>query len=303
MSEIGMVFVPLSVRIGIGPLIWLRNKNTQLPQILNNNDAAVIRAEKEAKLEVFSGLSPVFFAAAFGVTLFAGFVKGAVGFAMPMIMISALGSFLPLEMALAALIGPTLASNIWQAMRQGLGSAIQSVRCFRRFLLIGLVFLVISAQLVRVLPANVLFLLIGAPVALFATAQLFGWRLEFPPERRSVAEAILAAIAGFCGGLSGVWGPPTVAYLTAIDTPKAEHVRVQGVIYGLGAVALLAAHIQSGVVRSETMPLTLAMLVPAGLGMWIGLRLHDRMDQDRFRQVTLIVLVLAGLNLIRRGMM
>lgn len=254
-------------------------------------------------MEAIFGIGPIFFAAAFGVTLFAGFVKGAVGFAMPMIMISVLGSFLPLETALAALIAPTLASNIWQAMRQGLGSAVQSVLRFKRFLLIGLVFLMISAQLVRVLPASALFLLIGVPVVLFATAQLLGWRPRFAPERRSMAEAILAAIAGFCGGLSGVWGPPTVAYLTAIDTPKAEHVRVQGVIYGLGAVALLVAHIQSGVVRSDTAPLSLAMLVPAGLGMWVGLRLHDRMDQDRFRHATLVVLVLAGLNLIRRGVM
>jgi uncharacterized membrane protein YfcA len=219
---------------------------------------------------------------------------------MPMIMISVLGSFLPLEVALAALIGPTLATNIWQAMRQGVGNAVQSVLKFKRFLLIGLVFLVISAQLVRVLPTEVLFLLIGAPVVLFAAAQLFGWQPRFAG---GLAEGILAAIAGFCGGLSGVWGPPTVAYLTAIDTPKAEHVRVQGVIFGLGAVALLMAHIQSGVVRSETIPLSLAMLLPAGLGMLVGLRLHDRMDQQRFRYVTLVVLVVAGLNLIRRGVM
>ena len=256
-----------------------------------------------SEIEAIFGIGPLFFVAAFGVTLAAGFVKGTVGFAMPTIMISVLGSFLSLEVALAALIGPTLLTNIWQAMRQGLGNAVQSVLRFKRFLLIGLMFLVVSAQLVRMLPTGVLFLSIGAPVVLFALAQLFGWRPRFAPERRSFAEAILAAIAGFCGGLSGVWGPPTVAYLTAMDTPKAEHVRVQGVIYGLGALALLLAHIQSGVVRGETMPLSLAMLLPAGLGMWIGLQFHDQMDQERFRVATLVVLVLAGLNLIRRGLM
>lgn len=250
-------------------------------------------------LESILGISPVLFVAAFAVTFVAGFVKGAVGFAMPMIMISVMGSFMPLDTALAALIGPTLMANIWQALRQGLGRAVQSLRQFKRFLLIGLVFLVGSAQLVAVLPAKVLFLLIGGPVTLFAAAQLFGWRPRFIGR---VAEFGLAAIAGFCGGLSGVWGPPTVVYLTAIDTPKLDHVRVQGVIYGLGAVALLLAHIQSGVVRGETVPLSLAMLLPAALGMLLGLRLHDKMDQDWFRMATLLVLVLAGLNLIRRGL-
>ena len=47
-------------------------------------------------------------ALAAAITLMAGFVKGAVGFAMPMIMISGLGSFMAPELALAGLIVPTL---------------------------------------------------------------------------------------------------------------------------------------------------------------------------------------------------
>jgi len=252
------------------------------------------------EIEAIFGLSPIYFAVAFGVTLVAGFVKGAVGFAMPMIMISALGSFLPPDVALAALIIPTVVANMWQALRHGVGRAVKSMQRVWRFLLVGLVFLVGSAQLFTLLPVQVLYLLIGTPVTLFSTAQLLGWRPQFAGR---TAEVVLAAIAGLSGGLSGVWGPPTVAYLTAMDTPKTEHVRVQGVIYGLGAVALLLAHIQSGVVRTETVPLSLAMLVPSVFGMWVGLKLHDRMDQQRFRHVTLIVLVVAGLNLIRRGVM
>ena len=53
---------------------------------------------------LMAGLSPHAFWAALAITLFAGFVKGAVGFAMPMIMISAFSSFLPPEVALAGLI-------------------------------------------------------------------------------------------------------------------------------------------------------------------------------------------------------
>lgn len=254
---------------------------------------------KLTAIETIFGMSPLFFAVAFAITLLGGFVKGAVGFAMPMVMISGLGSFLPPETALAALIIPTVAANMWQALRQGVARAVQSVRRVWRFLLIGLVFMLSSAQLFRILPTHILFLLIGTPIVSFSIAQLLGWRPQFGGR---LAEAVLAAIAGFSGGLSGVWGPPTVAYLTATDTPKAEHVRVQGVIYGLGAVALLFAHIQSGVVRADTAPLSFAMLVPSMAGMWIGMKVQDRMPQERFRKATLVVLVVAGLNLIWRGL-
>ncbi|MGR3289800.1 MAG: TSUP family transporter, partial [Paracoccaceae bacterium] len=108
--------------------------------------------------------------------------------------------------------------------------------------------------------------------------------------------------AGIIGGISGVWGPPTVAYLTATDTPKTEQIRVQGVVYGAGAIVLFAAHLKSGILNTATVSLSLALLVPAMVGMLLGFRLNKRLDQDKFRYVTLIVLVVAGLNLVRRGL-
>jgi len=237
------------------------------------------------------------------ITFFAGFVKGAVGFAMPMIMISGLASFLPAETALAALILPTVMANGIQALRQGWRAAWDGVKTFRVYLLTLLVFLLFSAQLVRVLPQGALFLLIGIPVSGFALMQLFGLHFSVSAKHRVRAEVLIGSFAGFFGGMSGVWGPPTVAYLTAIKAPKAEQMRVQGVVYGLGAVVLMGAHMRSGVLSTFTAPLSALMLVPAFLGMVIGLRLHDRMAQDRFRRMTLLVLVVAGLNLMRRGLM
>lgn len=251
---------------------------------------------------LFSAFTPEDLAAAFAVALVAGTVKGLVGFAMPMILISGLSMFMSPELALAGLILPTLVTNGMQALRQGLGAALQSMKRFRLFLLVGLVFLLTSAQLVRVLPQDVMLLIIGVPVSLFALTQLMGRQLTLSkPTRRS--EALVGGFAGLIGGMSGIWGPPTVAYLTALGTEKSEQIRVQGVIYGMGAVALLFGHVASGVMRAETAPFSVALILPAVLGMWIGGRLHDRIDQVAFRRVTLIVLLVAGLNLLRRALM
>jgi len=237
------------------------------------------------------------------VAFFAGIVKGMVGFAMPTIMISGISSFLSVEVALAMLILPTLMTNGAQALRQGWRAAWASIQQYRVFLMVGGVFLLIGAQMVSMLPPQVLFLLIGVPISLFALMQLIGWQMKIPPEKRRAAEFKIASIAGFVGGMSGVWGPPTVAYLTAIGTPKQEQVRVQGAVYGLGALALLIAHIWTGVISVERLPLSVLMLVPAGIGMLIGFNIQDRLDQQKFRQATLFVLVIAGLNLMRRGVM
>jgi hypothetical protein len=242
------------------------------------------------------------FLAACTVAFVAGAVKGAVGFAMPMLMISGLGSFLPAEVAVAALIGPTVASNGLQAFRQGGRAALEALRTHRRYLLIAGVILVLAAQLVPRLDGRAILALIGGPIVLFGVAQLAGWRPVIGPEARRRSEVGFGIVSGFFGGLSGVWGPPMVMYLTALQTPKTEQVRVQGVAFGLGGLTLLAAHLQSGVMNAQTAPLSVALIVPAMLGMWAGFRVHDRLDQALFRRATLVILVIAGLNLVRRAL-
>ena len=248
-------------------------------------------------------MDPLSLALCFGAAVLAGLIKGVVGFAMPMVLISTLGSFLSPDLALAGLIVPTLVTNGMQALRQGLRAAWDSMLRFRVFLGCGLVMLLVSAQMVRVVPSEVLMLLIGGPVALFALTQLMGKALVLPKGGSVRLEAGIGAFAGFIGGFSGVWGPPTVAYLTALGTEKREQMRVQGVIYGLGAVALTLAHIGSGIFNSQTAPFSVALVVPAVIGMWLGGRIQDRIDQAAFRKATLLVLLVAGLNLVRRALM
>ncbi|APZ52126.1 sulfite exporter TauE/SafE family protein [Salipiger abyssi] len=250
---------------------------------------------------IFSLVSPGGLVIAFCIATLAGLVKGMVGFAMPMILISGLGSFLPPELALAGLILPTLFTNAIQALRQGLRPALDSIRRFRVFMGVALVFLLLSSQLVRVMPVPVLLAMIGGPVALFCVMQLAGWRPHLRGGANTALEALVASVAGFIGGMSGVWGPPMVAYLTAIDTEKREQIRVQGVAYGLGAVALAGAHTVSGVLNAETVRFSALLLIPALAGMWLGMRAHDRIDQEAFRKITLWVLLVAALNLLRRA--
>lgn len=250
----------------------------------------------------FSLLTPGLWLIALSIAVLGGFVKGVVGFAMPTVVISGLSSFIEPELALAGLILPTLVTNGTQALRQGIGPALGAARRFWIYLTVGGVVLVASAQLVRVLPIGVMLGFIGFAVTFFTLIQLAGWGLRLARQRPGV-EAGIGAFAGVLGGLSGIWGPPTVMYLTALGTEKAEQMRVQGVIYGLGALALLGAHVGSGVLRAETLPLSVALVAPALLGQWFGSKVLDRIDQAAFKRMTLLVLLIAGLNLIRRAVL
>jgi uncharacterized membrane protein YfcA len=249
----------------------------------------------------FFGLSATALGLAIAVTLFAGFVKGAVGFAMPMIMISAFSSFLPPEVALSGLILPTLVTNLGQAFRDGVPAFVASLRKYWRFLTGTIIFIAISAQFVRDIPQDLFLALLGLPITLYALMQLLGRSLAIRLHHQTRAEWGLGVIAGLYGGVSGVWGPPLIVYLMSVGVEKREMLRVQGVIFLLGSVILLAAHLNSGVMTGSNGAFSALLVVPAIAGMLIGLRAGQHLDQARFRWWTQVLLVLTGLNLLRRA--
>lgn len=254
-------------------------------------------------METTMALMPLWaFAAAIIVTFAAGFVKGAVGFAMPLVMISGLGLFLEPTLTIAGIILPIVVSNFLQVARFGLAEAKSAFAEYWRYILIVCGMILVVAQFVTHIPTQTMYLVLGVPVVGLSLIQLTGVRFHIPHSRRRLSEWGFGALAGGLGGLTGTWGPPTVLYLIALDTPKSRQMLVQGVVYGLGAVSLLAAHLHSGLLNAVTAPFSALLLIPAYLGMQAGFRLSDQLNPDTFRRITLVVLTLAGLNLMRKGL-
>lgn len=251
---------------------------------------------------VLAGLSLPEFAAALAITLFAGFVKGAVGFAMPLILISAFAVFLPTPLALAGLMLPTLVTNISQAFRQGMGPAVETARTYRRFLIGTVVCIAISAPFADAIPRMVYLLLLGVPITAFAALQLMGRSLAIQLHHRNRAEWVLGVIGGLYGGISGIWGPPLLVFLLSTGAGKVQAIRAQGVVFLIGAVALIASHLGTGLANAQTMGFSAALCVPALVGHYAGYALQDRLDQQRFRRWTQALLVLTGLNMVRTAL-
>ncbi len=231
-----------------------------------------------------------------------GFAKGVVGFALPLIAVGIAGSFVPYQVAVALLIVPMLVSNLVQALRNGIGPALGSLRDFWWLNLVLIVMIALSAQLVLALPDRALFGILGVTVSAFGISQLAGWRPRFPMRHKTRVETGVAVVGGFFGGLAGIWGPPIVMYLVASGLPKTEMIRAQSLSFLLGSLVLLFAHLHSGVLNTLTLPASAWLTLPTMAAMFVGYRVQDRLDQDRFRIVTLAVLVVTGLNLLRRAL-
>ncbi len=241
-------------------------------------------------------------AAGFG--FLGGFVKGAVGFALPLVAMSGISMFATPAEAIAAIILPAFFTNIFQAGRQGLGPAMATAKEFWRFSLIVAFTILLVAQVVPYIPINIFFIVLGFLVMTAALIQLFGISLPYPetPGQKRGFEVSAGLVAGGMGGLGGFWGPATVMYLTALQVDKALFIRTQGLVYLIGSIMLVGGHLASGVLNQQTWPLSFAMLLPVAIGMVAGTFVQDKLDQKLFKKIVLIVLCCAGLNLLRRGL-
>lgn len=241
-------------------------------------------------------------ALAVAITFFGGFVKGVVGFALPLIMISGLSTFLDPQLALAGLIFPVLATNVTQAVRGGLQPALAAVRQFWRYLLVVCLAIVVFAQLVTSLSPQLFSLILGIPVVALSLIQLLGVTFHIPMRHRWWSEWVVGLISGVMGGLTGNWGSTTVLYLLATEVPRNQQGVIQGTIYGIGSVMLFFGHLKSGILNADTAPFSALLLVPAFLGLWIGFAVQDRLPTAAFKRAILVVLLVAGVNLIRKGL-
>ena len=240
-------------------------------------------------------------AGAAAVLFFGGFVKGAIGFALPLIALSGMGAFLPAPLAVALMVLAALIANIWQAFAWGVGAALRNFRDYWVLNLTLLPMIAIGSQILPLLDERLLFLTIGAAVCFFSVLQFVGYRPPDPTAYAKPVEAGVGVFAGLIGGISGAWGPPIIFYLLARRTPPVDQVLTQGVSFLLGTIVLSGGLAVSGVLDAQTWPLSLAGVVPVLIGMWLGLRIAPRLNPATFRKAALAMLIFAGLNLLRRG--
>ena len=90
-------------------------------------------------------------------------------------------------------------------------------------------------------------------------------------------------------------------YLNMRDTQKEAFIRASGFLITVGSLPLIFAYAQLGFMTGPLAVTSLLMIVPAMIGFGLGTLVGNRLSQEIFRNVVLVVFLLLGLNLIRRA--
>ncbi len=252
-------------------------------------------------LTAFAGMSAnvVFFSIA--VLLLAGIIKGVSGFALPLTILAGLSFVLPAQTVVATIAFPALVSNFLQAQRTGAKPAMET---FREYWLLNLILVATvfaCTRLVVTLDEQFFFLILGVGAFSLGVLQALGWPRRIPENLHLPLQVPFGLVAGFFGGLAGIWGAALLIYYLSLRLKKTEFVRAVGVSYFVASIPYVVGHLRNGVLNFETAQLSLLALIPTLIGLGIGQAIQDRLNQTVFRRVVLAILLLMTLNLVRRG--
>lgn len=233
------------------------------------------------------------------VFLLAGWVKGVVGMGLPTVAMGALGLVMAPVQAAALLIIPSLVTNVWQfAAGPAKGIVARRLASMLILVCIGTAF---GIQLLTSGSSRWPSVALGAVLAVYALIALAAPRLAVPPKLERTLSPVVGVITGVLTGATGVFVVPAVPYLSALRLSKDELVQALGLSFTVSTVALAVALGFSGSYPPAVLLASLAAVVPALIGMFVGQRARDRIDPVAFRRWFFIAMLLVGGYMVARG--
>jgi hypothetical protein len=136
----------------------------------------------------------------------------------------------------------------------------------------------------------------------FAFAALVQPQLRIPGRLERPLSLLAGAIGGFFGGMALIGGPPVIMLLVALHLKKDEFIGTMGLVYLTMLIPAGFSLAALGVLETRHVAPGLVSIVPVVAALALGQWVRARIDQDRFRKILLVAMVLIGLNLIRRGL-
>jgi uncharacterized membrane protein YfcA len=229
----------------------------------------------------------------------AGFAKGTTGMGLPLVATPLLAGVFGPRAAVVIVTIPIFAAN-----------SLLLVQGWRRLdVLRGIAPIIIASAIGTALGVNLLALLDQRTFAILISVMVLifllrGDRLigDDPGARRA---RILGPVVGFVGGVlqgtTSIASPLIGSFFHARKMDRHEYVIVLAAIFELNALIQLVGYALLGLYTPEILAIGLLGLVPTLLALMAGIFFRTRLDQARFRQLIVVLLVLSVANLLWRS--
>lgn len=244
-------------------------------------------------------LEPATLLAIVSTFLVAGIVKGVIGLGLPTVSLALLTATLGLPQAMALLLGPSLVTNLWQAVVGGHGVAI--LRRIWPFLLMATTTVWLGASALTRVDVALLSALLGILLIAYAAINLAGFQPTVTAGQETWVGLLVGLANGVLTGMTGSFVLPGVLFLQAIGLPRDMLIQSLGMLFTASTFALAIALQGNALLTIELGMLSAAAVVPAIGGMTVGRLVRDRLSEKTFRRAFFIALLILGAYIITRA--
>jgi uncharacterized protein len=140
-------------------------------------------------------------------------------------------------------------------------------------------------------------------LAVYAIVALGLPKLAVPPRLERTLSPVVGFMTGLLTGATGVFVVPAVPYLSALGLSKDELVQALGLSFTVSTIALGVALGFTGSYPRELLLASLAAIIPAMIGMFVGQRMRDRIEPNLFRRCFFMAMFAVGVYMVLRGLL
>ncbi|MFA0568035.1 sulfite exporter TauE/SafE family protein [Vibrio gallaecicus] len=225
------------------------------------------------------------FPALFAIFIFAAMVRGFSGFGFTLVALPLSALFMPVIELVPVFMLIDLLGNV-----QLLPKVRRHVdwKWVAKVFIPCFVFTPVGLLLLKSVEQDTIVLIIS--VFIFASALMIQKGFQYSKEPK-FAPFILGSLAGVMNGAASMSGPPVGAH--ALASPVAPHIARAGLIafFVLADSSAFVSASIAGLVNSNLVILTAALLPSSMLGGYLGSQLFERYGGKKFKPVTVILLI------------
>lgn len=230
---------------------------------------------------------------------FAGFAKGTTGMGLPLVATPILAGIFGPKAAVVIVTIPIFAANsllLLQGWRR-----LGILRGLTPIIGASALGTMIGVNLLALLDQRTFAILIAAMVAIFLSRgdRLIG---EDPGARRArILGPAVGFVAGVLQGMTSIASPLIGSFFHARKMERHDYVIVLAAIFELNAAVQLVGYSLLGLYTPDILAIGLLGLVPTLFALMVGIYFRGRLDERRFRQLIVVLLVLSVANLLWRS--
>jgi len=215
---------------------------------------------------------------------------------MKIVVLGLLATIIELPVAIAIIILPAVATNIWQVFG---GPPLRETlrRTWSLFVMVCVGVWFGTEILAASNPAH-LAVVLGILLVIYAAYALTAPRIPSPGRHEIWMSPVIGGFTGIVGGMTGSDVIPGVPYMQAIGLRRDMLIQAMGILFLLGSSMVAVAFAYRGLLTVEIGVASALGSLPTLGGYYFGAKIRSRIPEAQFRKLLLAALFLLGVYIV-----